>query len=266
VSELALFGVVRSGHPLASARVALPTITMLDDGELAVVVAPVAPGHTIDDDGAVSHLDVLSRLVVDGPVLPFPLGTVAPNAQAARQEVLVARAGDLSRQMDLVADVLEARVTLTFDPQDGVRAAAAADPALRGLADTSRALAASLDQRLRLGEAVLASVGRWWDEQVARLLSPVAAISEQSAPLPAPDDHCRRRAFLVRRDRWHELEPTLLAVQAVAAAEGARVVALGPIPVYSFLEHLGASSADPPDGGPADWPTSAWSGSPRWGW
>lgn len=262
-----LFGVVGAGHPLAGAREAVPTVTVLEHGDLAVVVAPVEPGYTVGDDDAVEHLDVLGRLVLDGPVLPFALGTVAPSADAIVQEVLVDRAAELNHRLELLADVVEVRVDLVFDPQDGVRAAAAAEPALLSLAERARGRTTSFDEQLRLGEEVLAAVGRWWDDRAATLVSPIVAIAERSATLPPPDEHRRRWAFLVRRDRWQLLEDTLRAVQDEAVAEGIQIAALGPIPAYSFLEHLDDSAATGDTApGPAIDADPVWSGSARWGW
>ena len=83
---------------------------VVGDG-LAVVVADLRADSRADVD-AVSHLDVLCELVCTGPVLPLRFGTVAPDDDAVRAEVL--RAG-LAPQLDRLDGLVEVRVQLEFD-------------------------------------------------------------------------------------------------------------------------------------------------------
>lgn len=86
---------------------------MVGEG-LAVVVADVR-------GDAVSHLDVLCELVRTGPLLPLRFGTVAPDDDAVRAEVL--RAG-LASQLDRLDGLVEVRVQLEFDERPRARGTA----------------------------------------------------------------------------------------------------------------------------------------------
>jgi hypothetical protein len=218
-------------------------------GGLAAAVSE-APGDELTADDAVAHLDVLVALAAEVPVLPLPLGTTAPDEDAVRDEVLAPAADRLAQQLAAVAEVVEVRLDLTFEGDALVADIARGDPEIDRLAARSRAPGAGLAERLALGEAVASRVAEAEDALAERWTAGLAAVAERSTVL-ASDEHVRRTAWLVERNRLPEADAAVAELRV--AAEGlADVEYVGPLPVYSFLDDLPA--------GPEPVPRS------RWGW
>ncbi len=247
MTALALFGVVHARHPVEGLRAAGVPVVVVTRDDLAVLGLPVEDGHRFDDEDALLHFEVLSRLVRDGAVLPFPPGTVAPGPEAVHREVLSARAGEFAHRIAVLDARAEFRVALTFDVEAGLRAAAVTDPALTTLAAGAAEAGASLDELIRLGDDVLTALTRWWSARAEELLAPVVAVSERRTGVPVPRENIVRTALLVHRDRWPRLEASLGRVRDTARGE-AEVSVVGPLPAYSFLDVLD----DPDDGRPGD--------------
>jgi hypothetical protein len=218
-------------------------------GTLAAAVSE-APDHGLTEDDAVAHLDLLAALAADVPVLPLPLGTTAPDDDAVREEVLTPLADQLEQQLRAVADMVELRLTLTFDTDAVVADAARSDPEIARLAARTRAPGAGMADRMALGEAVAGRVADVEEALAEQWTAELAGIAERSAVLSA-DDEQRREAYLVRRDRLGAADAAVQGLRAAAAGR-ADVEYVGPLPVYSFLEDIPT--------GPAPAPSS------RWGW
>lgn len=243
---LHLYGVVRDGTPLPPRDEGSPELSSVSYQDLAVVVSPIADGAQPTDADAVRHLDVLTGLVQVGPVLPLRFGTVAPDEQSVREEVLACTADDLRAELDAVDGLVELRLDLTFDEQNVLRAVVADDPSLRELVE-GRA-GTELSVNIELGEQVVRRVQEWRTARVDQILRPVLDDVVSSVRLTEPAPTVDRVALLCRFD---ELE----AVDAAVAELGrttpdVSVEYVGPMPVFSFREQLASSPAE----------TS------RWGW
>jgi hypothetical protein len=217
-------------------------------GGLAAAVSE-APEDGLTEDDAVVHLDLLAALAAAVPVLPLPLGTTAPDEDAVREEVLTPLADQLEQQLAAVADLVEVRLTLTFDTDALVADVARGDPEIERLAARTRAPGAGLAERMALGEAVAGGVAEAEQTLAELWTAELAGIAERSEVLHT-DEQVRREAHLVRRDRLAQADAAVARLQTEAAGRAA-VEYVGPLPVYSFL-------ADVPVGPPA--PRS------RWGW
>jgi hypothetical protein len=222
---------------------------VVEAGSLAAAVSE-APPHGLTEDDAVAHLDLLAALAADVPVLPLPLGTSAPDEDAVREEVLTPLADRLEQQLAAVADLVELRLTLTFDTDAVIADVVRGDGDLERLAARSRAPGAGLADRLALGELVAGRVAEAEDALVGRWTAELDGIAERSAVLQA-DEQARRTAFLVRRDRLGDADEAVARLREDAAGSAA-VEYVGPLPVFSFLDDLPT--------GPAPQPRS------RWGW
>jgi hypothetical protein len=218
-------------------------------GPLAAAVTE-APEHALTEDDAVRHLDLLTALVADVPVLPLPLGTSAPDEDAVREEVLTPLADQLTQRLAAVADLVELRLTLTFDTDAVVADVAQADPQIERLAAAARSARAQFADRLALGEAVAARAAGVQAALAEQWTAELAGLAERSAVLAA-DEESRREAYLVRRDRLAMADDAVVRLRASAAGR-ATVEYVGPLPVFSFLDDL-----------PAGPPPAARS---RWGW
>jgi hypothetical protein len=218
-------------------------------GAVAAVVSP-APDRELAPEDAAPHLDLLVAVVAAGlPVLPVAFGTVAPDDDAVRDEVLAAESDVLERRLDAVADVVELRLDLAFDTDASVAAARAADPGLRRMAEQLRA-GAGLSEKLALGEATAMRVAEHQDALVERWTAELEELAERSAVLHG-DEQLRRIAYLVRRDRLDEADRSVSRAQE-GLGDQARIEYVGPLPVYSFLDDLSSRPAPEP--------------SSRWGW
>ena len=216
---------------------------------LAAVVSD-APAHELTGEDAVAHLDLLVAAVRDVPVLPFALGTAAPDETAVRDEVLAPEADFLARRLEAVADVVELRLDLTFDTDASVAAIRHTDPGLQRLADRARSPGAGLPERLALGEATATAVAAYQEDLAAEWTTELLAVAEQAVLLHS-DEQLRRTAYLVRRDRLDDADAAVGRLRT--HAEGlADIEYVGPLPVFSFLDDLSS--------GPEPEPRS------NWGW
>jgi hypothetical protein len=219
-------------------------------GLLAAVVSP-APDRDLTADDAAPHLDLLVAVVAQGlPVLPVSFGTVAPDDDAVRDEVLAPEADVLERRLDAVADLVELRLDLTFDTDASVAAARDADPTLREMAERARQPGAGFSEKLALGEATAMRVAEHQEALVEEWTGDFEELAERSAVLHG-DEQLRRIAYLVRRDRLDDADAAVGRMQDELGGR-ARIEYVGPLPVYSFLDDLDVRSEAAP--------TS------RWGW
>ena len=217
---------------------------------LAAVVSP-APDRELAAEDAAPHLDLLVAVVAAGlPVLPVSFGTVAPDDDAVRDEVLAPEADVLEQRLDAVAGLVELRLDLTFDVDAVVAAVRDADPGLRGMAESVRRPGAGFTEKLALGEATARRVAEHQEALIEQWTVELEDLAELSALLHS-DEHLRRIAYLVRRDRLDDADGAVNRLQE--GLEGwARIEYVGPLPVYSFLDDL--------DVRPEPQPSS------QWGW
>ena len=220
---------------------------------LTAVVSDAPADDELTGEDAVAHLDLLVAAVRDVPVLPFALGTAAPDETAVRDEVLVPEADLLARRLEAVADVVELRLDLMFDTDASVAAITRTDPDLQRLADRARRPGAGLPERLALGEATAMRVAAYQEALADEWTTELLAVAERAALLHS-DEQLRRTAYLVRRGRLDDADAAVGLLRARAEGQ-AEVEYVGPLPVFSFLDDLDAV----PDRTRSE-PSS------RWGW
>jgi hypothetical protein len=156
---LLVLGVVRQGHPSPRAKRKDDDafdVRLVESGDLAAAVTEIDDETPLTEDDAARHLDALILLLRDGPVLPLAFGTVSPDEDAVRTEVLDATAADLAERLDSVDGFVETRLEVNFDEQAALRDIMENDPNVRGMAAQTKDDSGALDQRLALGEAVSA--------------------------------------------------------------------------------------------------------------
>lgn len=246
---LAVHGLIRAADRAAVDDVPAEPLhaRAVDRGEVAAVVSVVAEQGVTEED-AVPHLDLLAALVARVPVLPLALGTVAPDDDAVREEILAPEADRFRRQLDALRDLVELRVELAFDP-DAAAAAVAEEPEISALTRAARAPGAGLGERMALGEAVAQRVAERTDALTEQWTSELAGVADRSLVLSATEQDVRI-ALLVRRDRVPDADDAVSRLRAAARGQ-AEVEYVGPLPAYSFLDEVAAPSSPP---------TS------RWGW
>jgi hypothetical protein len=215
-----------------------------------VAAVSVAPDHGLTEDDAVAHLDLLTALAADVPVLPLALGTTAPDEDAVREEILTPLADQLEHWLAAVADLVELRLTLTFDTDAVVADATRGDHEIARLAARTRLPGTGMDERIALGEMVAGRVAETQQTLAEQWTTELAGIAERSVVLGV-DEQSRREAHLVRRNRIAAADAAVERLRRASAGRAA-VEWVGPLPVYSFL-----------DGGPAEAEPAPRS---RWGW
>lgn len=264
-----LHGVVRADHPLVSGRgedkvphqsssdgsatdAPLGEVEFIEADELAVVARPWTDHQEIGEDDAVQHLDVLVDLVRGGPVLPLRLGTVGPDADAIRSEVLGPDAAEeLGRRLDAVEDLVELRLTVALD-EDTVQVLFNEDAELRAL--VSRAGPdADLSERVELGQTVAEHLAARRTELIDSWVQTLGPLVEATTGLASSDEGWEQVAFLVRRDQLQNMDTAVAELTQEVGAR-ARVEYVGPLPIFSFNDIEAAAV-----------PATAPQGS-RWGW
>jgi hypothetical protein len=241
---LLVFGVVRQGHPAprGTRKDDGSDVRLVDSGDLAAAVTEIDDESALTEEDAARHLDTLIVLLRDGPVLPLAFGTVSPDENAVRAEVLDATAADLADRLDAVDGFVETRLEVNFDEQAALRDIMDNDPQVRDMAAQSKEGSGALDLRLALGEAVSARLMDWRrlqaDALLPRLTGPVHSVAELESQEPLQ----QRWAFLVSADRLGELDEAV-GEQRSSLGTGASVEYVGPLPVYSFLAQTTDRSA-----------------------
>lgn len=217
-------------------------------GQVAAVVSTV-PDEGVTEEDAVPHLDLLIALVARVPVLPLALGTVAPDDDAVREQILAPELERFERQLDALQDVVELRVELAFD-LDATAAAVAGDPEIRALRRAAGAPGAGMGERMALGEAVAQRVAERTDSLTEEWTRELAGLATSSRVLSAREQGARI-ALLVRRDQLPDADDAVSRLREAADGQAA-VEYVGPLPAYSFLDEVVAP--------PSPRTTS------RWGW
>lgn len=242
---LLLLGVVRRGHPRPSPdREDVPGVRLVESADLAAAVCETEEQTELTEHDAARHLDVLIRLLRDGPVLPLAFGTVSPDEDSVRAEVLDAAADDLRTRLEAVDGLVEARLDISFDESSALREVLPQDPWLRGLAAEARGGHASLDARIALGEAVSHRLTEWRRTQADHLLPGLEVAAEDVAELESSEPLQQRWALLVRADALEPLDEAVGKARA-ALGDAAAIEYVGPLPVYSFLHRARAEEARP---------------------
>ncbi|ONH22465.1 GvpL/GvpF family gas vesicle protein [Pseudofrankia asymbiotica] len=266
--SLLLYGVVRDDHPLADPPplgVGDPPgrVRLVRCPPAAAVVSPVPDPVQITDEDAERHLDVLLGLLADGPVIPLRLGSVAPDEDAVREEVLGAAAPDLRRRLDALEGLVEVHVDADEDEMSSIRAVIAADPSLAAAREGAETLQSepNLRTRMALGERVADGVVLRRLHQAETLLEqlrPFSVADTGRGPMGGPEDPVLRWAFLVHRDsepRHRDLGHFDEVVERVRDDHPELVIEyVGPLPTFHFLDLAEpVEAAGDPQGS-------------RWGW
>jgi hypothetical protein len=244
---LHVYGVVGADAPLPEmSGVGTPErpLRLVRGDDLAALVSEVSDPEALTEQDAARHLEILSAVAARSTVLPMRFGTAAPDENAVRTEVLAAAGPELRAGLAALDGYVELRVYLEFDEERALRAVTAEHPELR----RNSARSTEMDQRIRLGQAVVEALQEWTVAAGDELIAPVVDIARSSARLDRPDPHQDRWALLVARDRVPEVDRAIAGLRKRHTDVDIEYV--GPLPVYNF-------SADTTD--------DTGSGS-RWGW
>src|SRR5262249_41448741 len=125
-----VYGVVRSAHRARGELYGVgrppAAVRLVSAGPLIAAVSDVEDGFVVEEADARAHVHVLIALLGGGPVIPLRLGTVAPDDDAVRAEVLDAARDELARALDALDGLVELHVDADDNEAEAIAAVAGA--------------------------------------------------------------------------------------------------------------------------------------------
>ncbi|MEV0636623.1 GvpL/GvpF family gas vesicle protein [Streptomyces sp. NPDC050619] len=234
-----VYGITASSHP------ALPEgmggvgdpprpVRVLKEGELAAVVSDAPEGLRPKRRDLLAHQNVLSEAGAARCVLPMRFGSVAPD-DGTVTGVLAERADHYKERLRTLDGKVEYNVKAVHNEEAVLHRVMSENPEIRAMTEANRqAGGGSYEQRLQLGEMVVAAVKAREAEDATEVQSALEPVAEAVSVGPESTGWLANVSFLVERDS---------AETFLAAAEQVRKVhphldlrINGPLPPYSFVE------------------------------
>lgn len=235
---LHLYGVV----PASGAR---PTIgkgrrdhpvQYVESHDLCAVVSEVEEDAPVRRDDLLAHAHVLEALAAESAVVPVQFGTVVPDEDAVRRDVLDAQHDDLVALLDAFADVVQLTVEVSHREEAALREVLLRDPELVALRDHVRTNPGADQDKMRLGEAVSAGLEALRTDDAALVVDLVAPHARAVAQNEPRGAHAVASiALLVDREDHTALDAAVTVLGEELGAR-AQVRYVGPQPPWSFLE------------------------------
>ncbi|GII20526.1 GvpL/GvpF family gas vesicle protein [Planosporangium mesophilum] len=249
-----VYGLVRAGHPdprdLTGVGEPPAAVRLVRSGEVAAVVSD-ATATELHETDAVAYLDVLTALLRDGPVLPVRFGTVAPDEDAVREEILDPDAEFVAGRLDELDGLVELRVEVSADEEAEIRRVVADSPRLRDLVARARGNGQALDLRIGIGEEISHALDARRAEINDRIVDRLGPLAVSYGVRLSDDVTRSSHAFLVAAERLRDFDEALEQVRA-ELGEDYDLEYVGPIPAFDFI----GGEIRPPSEAPAG----------RWSW
>jgi hypothetical protein len=234
-----VYGITAASHPALPEGLggvgdpALP-VRVLTEGALAAIVSDAPEGLRPKRRDLLAHQNVLSEAGAGGCILPMRFGSVAPDDDTVTG-VLAERSEHYQERLRTLDGKVEYNVKATHDEEAVLHRVMSDNPEIRAVTEANRkAGGGSYDDRLRLGEMVVAAVKAREAEDagtVQRALEPVAdAISVG----PESSGWLANVSFLVERDGAASFLETVDQLRKDHPHLDLRVN--GPLPPYSFVD------------------------------
>ncbi|MGW1744438.1 GvpL/GvpF family gas vesicle protein [Streptomyces sp. NPDC002092] len=245
-----VYGITASSHP------ALPEdltgvgdpprpVRVLQEGDLAAVVSDAPEGLRPKRKDLLAHQSVLAEAGAAGPVLPMRFGSVAPDDDTVTG-VLAERAEHYKERLRALDGKVEYNVKATHHEDAVLHRVMSENPEIRAMSEANRkAGGGSYEQRLRLGEMVVAAVKAREAEDAAELQSALEPAAAAVSAGPESTGWLLNVSFLVERD---SAESFLAEVEQIRKSHPHIELRVnGPLPPYSFVEpgpaeHAGSSA------------------------
>ncbi|EIV92366.1 Gas vesicle synthesis protein GvpL/GvpF [Frankia sp. QA3] len=255
-----VYGITRADHPVpqpAPPGLGHPPqpVYLVRFGPLSAAVSCPADVGVLGDQEAVQHLDLLQRLLARGPVLPLRFGTVAPDEDAVRTEVLVPLVEVMPQRLDAVDGLVELRLDVDEEEQSALQAV------LRGSPVADRPTPDALDERIRFGQEIAELIVQRRQQQAEEILSELQPLARSDQPRRrhgGAADPVLSWAFLLAAD---DVETFDAAVARLRRARPELAIEyVGPLPAIDFIEFPTGNRTSA--GERAD----SFAGTGRWGW
>ena len=234
-----VYGITSGSHPslpdgMEGVGEPARQVRIIKEGDLAAVVSDAPEGLRPKRRDLLAHQNVLAETGAAAAVLPMRFGSVSPD-DAAVAGVLAERADHFKERLKALSGKVEYNVKATHDEEAVLHRVMSENPEVRALTEANRkAGGGSYDDKLRLGEVVVAAVQHREAEDAAELqraLEPVAAAVSVG---PESTGWLANLSFLVERA---SAEDFIAAVEEVRKGQPHLEVRLhGPLPPYSFVE------------------------------
>ena len=234
-----VYGITTGSHPslpdgMEGVGEPARQVRIIKEGDLAAVVSDAPEGLRPKRRDLLAHQNVLAETGAAAAVLPMRFGSVSPD-DAAVAGVLAERADHFKERLEALSGKVEYNVKATHDEEAVLHRVMSENPEVRSLTEANRkAGGGSYDDKLRLGEVVVAAVQHREAEDAAELqraLEPVAAAISVG---PESTGWLANLSFLVERA---SAEDFIAAVEELRKAQPHLEVRLhGPLPPYSFVE------------------------------
>ena len=234
-----VYGITSGSHPslpdgMEGVGEPARQVRIIKEGDLAAVVSDAPEGLRPKRRDLLAHQNVLAETGAAAAVLPMRFGSVSTD-DAAVAGVLAERADHFKERLKALSGKVEYNVKATHDEEAVLHRVMSENPEVRALTEANRkAGGGSYDDKLRLGEVVVAAVQHREAEDAAELqraLEPVAAAVSVG---PESTGWLANLSFLVERA---SAEDFIAAVEEVRKGQPHLEVRLhGPLPPYSFVE------------------------------
>jgi Gas vesicle synthesis protein GvpL/GvpF len=206
------------------------TVRLVESASLAAAVSDLPEGYVVHDDDARAHLKVLIELLRDGPVLPIRMGTVAPNEDVLRSDVLDASTPELTERLDALDGFVELHVDADDEEADSIGALAAASGIRPG-----RPM--GLDGRIQLGGQIADLLVDYRQQVGAEIVERLRPLAVQDVPRTAvrsAEDPMLRWAFLVARGDLPKFDAAVADIRRDHPELAIRYA--GPLPPSHFVD------------------------------
>ena len=217
-------------------------VRVIQESGLAAVVSDAPEGLRPKRKDLLAHQHVLAEVGAGAPVLPMRFGSIAAD-DATVAGVLAERADHYKERLDALAGRVEYNVKASHEEEAVLHRVMSENPEVRALTEANRqAGGGGYQQKLRLGEMVVAAVKSREAEDAAELQHALEPVADAVSPGPESSGWLANLSFLVARET---AEVFLTAVEQVRKSHPHLDVRVnGPLPPYSFVDPGPAEPAD----------------------
>jgi len=234
-----VYGITAASHPALPEDLggvgnpALP-VRVLTEGDLAAIVSDAPEGLRPKRRDLLAHQNVLSEAGAGGCILPMRFGSVAPD-DGTVTGVLAEHSEHYKERLGTLDGKVEYNVKATHDEEAVLHRVMSDNPEIRAVTEANRkAGGGSYDDRLRLGEMVVAAVKAREAEDAGEVQRALEPIADAISVGPESSGWLANVSFLVERDAAASFLEAVDQVRKDHPHLDLRVN--GPLPPYSFVD------------------------------
>ncbi|WP_405469265.1 GvpL/GvpF family gas vesicle protein [Streptomyces canus] len=234
-----VYGITAASHPALPEGLggvgdpALP-VRVLTEGDLAAIVSDSPEGLRPKRRDLLAHQNVLSEAGAGGCILPMRFGSVAPD-DGTVTGVLAERSEHYKERLRTLDGKVEYNVKATHDEEAVLHRVMSDNPEIRAVTEANRqAGGGSYDERLRLGEMVVAAVKAREAEDAGEVQRALEPLADAISVGPESSGWLANVSFLVERDAAASFLEAVDQLRKDHPHLDLRVN--GPLPPYSFVD------------------------------